>query len=194
MKNSFILFFILLTALLAADEITINFSQTASLLEIAEQTKIPVKKITEYLQLTRLTNYNSTLQELNLDNQDVKKAVTSYKENEKSLYSGIVIVGMLIVFVSLILVGIIISSLQHVSEKKELPRLKIKKTKTVETELGTVTTQDDQLSSGSIIAAITALMLHRSELEEANRIQLTWARSSNNGWREVNAVENKFAR
>lgn len=192
MKNLFILIILISVTIIAADELEYEFSLDKTLLEISNETNIPVKKIAEYLELNDIKDFRVSLQELNLNNNDLNKAIKLFNQNRKSLYSGIVLVGMSIVFVSLMLVGLIISSLQHVGEKKSPKAANDRKQGTAETNFGKVSAPSDELTQNGILAAITALMLHRAEMEEANRIQLTWARPNNSSWREVNAVEDKF--
>ncbi|MCF7883151.1 MAG: OadG family protein [Candidatus Cloacimonetes bacterium] len=192
MKNIWILILLVSVTFIAAEELEYEFSLDKTLLEISAETNVPVKKIAEYLELNDIIDFRVTLRELNLKSEDVNKAIKLFNQNRKSLYSGIVLVGMSIVFASLILVGLIISTLQHVGVKKQPEKAKKNQLETAETDLGKVSAPKGELTQNGIVAAITAMMLHRAEMEENSRIQLTWSRPNSSGWRGVNAVENKF--
>jgi len=71
-------------------------------------------------------------------------------------------------------------------------RIKLTKKKTVKTSSGKVTASVEHISSNGIVAAITALYLHEAEVEEKNRLHLTWKRQAISLWRATNVVENRF--
>jgi len=159
------------------------FDPSTTLLEISERTDVPVKKITQYLKLDDQTKFNVSMQKLEISNEDLEKAFAEYRINKKSFYTGIVFVGMGIVFASLLIVGLIINSLQHIGEPK-----KMKKT-SVQTSSGKVSASKDHISSNGIVAAITAMFLH--DAEERDKINLTWKRQSISAWQAAGMVENR---
>jgi len=181
MKNILILLFILLVVVCFADEQKLQFQPTTTLLEISTQTNIPVKKICQYLKLNEKCKFSSSLQELGVSNEDLEKAIAEYESKTTSFYTGIIFVGMGIVFVSLMITGLIINSLQHFVKSK-------KKTE-VSTPVGTVTAPKDHISSNGIVAAITAMLLH--DADEKDKINLTWKRQAFSGWHAAGMVENK---
>ena len=181
MKNVIFLLIIFLATVCFADEQKSQFPPTATLLEISTQTNIPVKKITQYLKLDNQTEFDVSLKELRISNEDINKAISEYHLNTKSFYTGIIFVGMGIVFASLIITGLIISSLQHISESKK----KVK----IETPVGTVTAPKNHINSNGIVAAITAMFLH--DAEEKEKINLTWKRQAVSVWHAAGMVENK---
>jgi Na+-transporting methylmalonyl-CoA/oxaloacetate decarboxylase gamma subunit len=98
---------------------------------------------------------------------------------------GITLVGMIIVFASLILIGFIINQLSHLQkEKKSSKKRKKRKNK----PNFSVSTQQDEPSSDAIIAAITTVYLHELEVEEQNNLLLTWRRANVSMWKAVNKV------
>ena len=183
MKTILILFIIVFVVTCFANEQEINFSPDTTLLEISSQTNIPVKKITQYLKLEDQTEFNVSMQELGISNKDLKKAIAEYHSNTKSFYTGITLVGMGIVFVSLLLVGFIINLLQHIGEPKK------KKKSVVQTPVGTVTAPKDHISSNGVVAAITAMFLH--DADEKDKIDLTWKRQTISLWNAAGMVENR---
>ena len=183
MKKLIILLMIVFTVTCFAEEKKLNFAPSTTLLEISAQTNIPVKKITQYLKLEDQTEFNVSMQELGISNEDLKKAITEYDNNKKSFYSGIILVGMGIVFVSLLIVGLIIGSLQHIGDPKK------KKRSVVHTSVGKVTTPRNHISSNGIVAAITAMLLH--DTEERDNIELTWKRQTISMWKAAGMVENR---
>ena len=183
MKKIIILLIIVFSITCLANEQEINFSPKTTLQEISTQTKIPVKKIAQYLKLEDQTEFNVSLQELGISNKDLKKAIDEYHSNTRSFYTGIIFVGMGIVFASLLLVGFIINSLQHIGESKK------KKKSVVQTPVGTVTAPKDHISSNGVVAAITAIFLH--DADEKDKIELTWKRQTISLWNAAGMVENR---
>ncbi len=183
MKKVIFLFIIFFTVTCFAKEQKFNFAPSTTLLEISERTDVPVKKITQYLKLDDQTKFNDTMQKLRISNEDLEKAIAEYHVNKNPFYTSIVLIGMSIVFVSLLLVGLIINSLQHIGEPK-----KIKKT-SVQTSSGKVSAPKEYISSNGVVAAITAMFLH--DAEEKDKINLTWKRQSISMWKAAGMVENR---
>ncbi len=181
MKKIFFLLILIFAIACFAAEQKFNFSQGSTLLEISAQTNIPVKKIAQYLKLEDQTKFNLSLQKLGISNKDINSAIAEYNANKKSFYTGISLVGMGIVFASLLLVGFIISLLQHIGEPK-------KKGKVI-TSVGTVTAPQKHINSNGVVAAITAMFLH--DAEEEDRIDLTWKRQTISMWKAAGMVENR---
>ena len=123
MKKIIFLIFIVFAVLGLAEE-KIRFLPTTNLQEISTQTNIPVKKIAQYLKLEDQTKFNLSIQELSISNEDINNAIVEYNTNKKSFYTGISLVGMGIVFASLMLVGFIISLLQHIGDPNKKTKVK----------------------------------------------------------------------
>jgi len=183
MKKLIILLMIVFAVTCFAEEKKLNFAPSTTLLEISAQTNIPVKKITQYLKLKDQTEFNVSLRELGISNEDLEKAITKYDNNKRSFYSGIILVGMGIVFVSLLIVGFIISLLQHIGDPKK------KKKSVVQTSVGKVTAPKDHISSNGIVAAITAMFVN--DAEEKDKIDLTWKAQTISLWKAAGMVENR---
>lgn len=186
MKNIFIIVLLISISLLVAEKAEFNFSNDTNLIVISEQANIPVKKIVELLDLDDISDYNKTISELDISNQQINKAIEEFTENRNSFYAGVALVGMSIVFGSLIVIGLVIASLEHINFEKK------PKKQTVQTSIGKVTSAPEHLSSNGIIAAITAMYLHEMEVEEKNKLHLTWKRQPLSMWRATNMIENRF--
>jgi len=182
MKKIIFLIIIVFAVLSFAEE-KFSFAPTTTLQKISTQTNIPVKQITQYLKLNDQTKFNITIQELGISNEDINNALKDYNANKKSFYTGIIFVGMGIVFASLLLVGFIINLLQHIGNPKK------KKSSATRTSVGKVTISEGQISSNGIIAAITAMFLH--DAEERDKINLTWKRQTISMWQAAGMVENR---
>ncbi len=164
----------------------VEYKGDKTLLDISKESEIPVKKWIQYLEISNETPSSITLNELKLNQKKMDIAFDEYVEHQTSFYAGVVIVGMLIVFASLIITGLIISQLEHFSKKKP----KQGKMKTVKTSAGKVTGPVEHLSSNAIVAAITAIYLHELEVEEQNKLLLTWKRAPLSVWKTAKFMPN----
>lgn len=158
-------------------------TKKSTIMSISKGFDMPIKKLEGKLNLER-SDQNKTLQELNIPVQKIKNIVNQFENNKMEFSWGVVIVGMVVVFLSLLLIGFIISQLQHIEnlgKKKE--KKSVSNSVSVNTSVGKVTALSDQISANAIVAAVTALHLHVMEIEETNKLLLTWKRTSLNLWR-----------
>ncbi len=179
MRKFIFLILIFLPLLLSAennevDKLDSVFPQI-SLAETAFQLEIPVKQLKIYLQLDPATDSALTLEELHISKKAVSKALSEYNGSKHSFYFGIIVVGMLIVFASLIIVGLIINRMQSLKHLDRKPGSADKKT-------NVTAINGEKPSQNDIIAAITTVYLHELEAEEQSRLLLTWKRASLSLW------------
>jgi len=185
MKKYFIILFVIFSVVIFAENSTEkneNFSPQTSLIQLSAQTGIPVKKLKNIMNLKSETDNSATLQDLKIDENTVEKTIAEFSKQKHSYYSGIVVIGMLIVFVSLITIGFVIKQLQHLHlwEKwKKKRQFTSKREITAETEMG----------GDAIVAAITAIYFHEREVEQQNRLLLTWKRTPVNMWKAISRAE-----
>lgn len=173
--NNKIILLILLIVLANGMLAVSNINADMTLREISIATKIPVRKVVEYLDLSRDADIDHSLSSYNLTNEDVEKAISKYDRRKNAYYSGIVVVGMGTVFASLILVALLIAQLRHLDKKKKTPPSKLPDTQ----KPSFAKTADDD-----IIAAITTtLYLYELEIEEKNKLMLTWKRTPLSMWK-----------
>jgi Na+-transporting methylmalonyl-CoA/oxaloacetate decarboxylase gamma subunit len=178
-KLNLILLLILPLLLLAADNVADknnSLSVRMDLKETALHLDIPVKQLKIYLELDPNTDPGLTLEELHISKRAVNKALQNYNNSKQSFYTSIIIIGMLIVFASLIIVGLIIDRmklLRHLEKKQRKPSA----------SLANFTAQgSNKPSQNDVIAAITTIYLHELEAEEENKLLLTWKRASISLW------------
>ncbi|MCF7913153.1 MAG: OadG family protein [Candidatus Cloacimonetes bacterium] len=156
---------------------TLNADMTIR--QISETSKIPVRKVIEYLQLDNEVDVNTPLKELNINADDLQKMVAAYKSQQNKYYLGIVIVGMGTVFASLFLVALIIAQLRHLDKKKSLTQIL-----PAFSSSGLQSDQEDDI----VAAIITTIYLYELEVEESNKLLLTWRRAPLSMWKASNYI------
>ncbi|MCF7919112.1 MAG: OadG family protein [Candidatus Cloacimonetes bacterium] len=180
MKSKILLLVLILMISLAyAAEKKVDDSM--SLAQISAAIHIPVSKLIEYLELPHLVNIHLQLSKLERNDAELQKAITRYEDNENNFHLGIMLVGMFTVFISLLLVALIISQLRHIDKTK-----KVRSSHNLPSVLHpeSITSEDND-----IIAAITAtLYLYELELEENDRLLLTWKRTPLSMWKAANYI------
>jgi len=176
------------SSFLAAEESVLKgFNQSWTVHELAASESVPVKQLTSNLGLDFADIRNRSLSDLGITRQDAESALARYKADEPGMVSSIVLVGMLIVFASLVVVAFFISLFKHlhIFEKIKFRR----KTQTAETEVGVITSRGD-MSENALAAVITAIFLHEEEVDSENRLLLTWKRVSARAWKTGEEMPN----
>ncbi|MFC1887565.1 OadG family protein [Candidatus Cloacimonadota bacterium] len=186
MKKIYLIILLILPVMILAestiDDMISSLSVKMDLAETASHLEIPVKQLKIYLEIDPGTENTLTLEELHISKKALKTALEKYDNSKQSFYTGIVIVGMLIVFASLLIVGFIIDRL------KTLKHLDKKRTKPAADNLKVTAVNGVKSSQNDIIAAITAVFLYELETEEESKLLLTWKRASLSMWN----VSSKF--
>ena len=152
--------------------------------QISESTDLPIKKLINILEL-EIKDDEETPAQYGITKLQLDKTVTNYNKFRYNYYWGIVIIGMVIVFLSLALVGWIIKQLKWLGwiEKFSLKR------KTVSTSLGKLISETTSPRANDIIAVITAIYLHELDTREQNKLLLTWKRASLSFWKATNKID-----
>ncbi len=184
MKKIFVIIMLALFAFgFASEQINLEIKPNMTLQQISNETHIPVKKIINLLD----GDYSkeTTVVETGLTNDAIEKAIEKYNSIKIHYYWSIVAVGMVIVFLSLILIGFIIGLLEHLNiiDKVKEKKADAKKSKT---KIKKITPIDGNLSNDAIVAVVTAIYLHELEVEEKNKMNLTWKRQPLSMWRSSN--------
>ncbi len=158
-----------------------GFSPSWTIHDLAASKSVPVKQLARDLGLDFSSASGKSLSELGISREDAVAAFTRYREAEPGMVGSIVMVGMLIVFVSLVVVAFLISLFKHfhIFEKK----------RTVKTEMGKVSSYGD-MSGKAVAAVITAVFLYEEEVDTENRLLLTWKRVSARRWKTGDEMPN----
>jgi hypothetical protein len=175
MKIKIIIVLVLLFCafLTAANEKATNDSK--SLIQISSITYTQVFKLMEYLELDRSVNLQVPLSGLGRNNEDLQKALQLYQKNLISFYFGVALVGLFTVFSGLLLISLVIYQLRHLDKKKKVRPSKLPESNFTGMEIS---------ESDAITAAITAtIYLHELEVEENNKLLLTWKRNTLSMWK-----------
>jgi len=183
----FITFFGSFSFLAAEESALKGFNQSWTIHELAASESIPVKQLTSNLGLDFADIRNSSLSDLGITRQDAESALVRYRADEPGMVSGIVLVGMLIVFASLVVVAFFISLFKHLYILEMIKSRS--KSQTAETEVGIITSRGE-MSDNALAAVITAIFLHEEEVDSENRLLLTWKRVSARAWKTGEEMPN----
>lgn len=155
--------------------------------DLARAESIPVKNLATELDLVLADAGDRSLAELGITARDAAGAIDRYRDGEPRMVGGIVAVGMIIVFASLVIVAFLISLFQHLHalDRVRSPR----KFRSVKSVVGTITSQGD-LGEQSIAAVVAAIFLHEEEVDAENRLLLTWKRAAGSAWRTNASMPN----
>ena len=156
--------------------------------ELAASQKIPVKKLCTALDLDLSSLNGSTLSSLGIDEETAANAVIEYRSSEDRLVRSIILVGMAIVFTSLIVVAFLVSLLRHLQFFERRSKAD-NGSRSVPSVVGTITSSGD-LSDYSIAAVVATIFLHEEEVDAENRLLLTWRRSTGSAWRTGGLMPN----
>jgi len=167
-------------ALLAQQTVIYSFNELSSLSEVAQVLNIPIKKLKAMLgnddPLDKSWD-NLSLQALGIGLDTIIEIESDFNEGISSYAASVLMVGMLVVFTALILTSLIISQLVHLNrEKKSSIAIKVNSS-------GQLKSAPKNISSNLIVAAVTALHMHKMDLEERRKMVLTFRRTPTNQWR-----------
>ncbi len=155
-----------------------GLTSNATLIEVSQSTQIPVKKLKTYLELAADVSNDATLHDLNISLEKVNTLEKKFSKDIIAYARSITMVGMIVVFVSLIFTGIFIGLLKFAAPKNK-KNVKIVKSRHANNE---------GISANAIVAAITALHIHMLEVEQ-DPIMLTWKRVANTTWQNFSRMK-----
>ena len=163
-----------------------TFRSSWTLRELAEANGVPLGKLAPALKKDALKDAGTELNKLEVDRASARRAIEKYRQTESAFVQNIVMIGMLIVFCSLILVAVLIGLLRYLSfgEKKNKSDRK-----SIRSVVGTIRSSGD-MSSYAIAAVVAAIFLHEEEVKQENRLLLTWKRTSTNMWKSARTMPN----
>ena len=154
----------------------VNLNSEKTLTQVSVSLGIPTAKLLELLNIDPDTNLNSTIRELNIDQNQIDYATIRFRKELWGYSLNIVLIGMVVIFLSLSLTGIIVGQLRFIATKNL-----DKAAKQIIPKLDNVKYRDT--SYNSVVAAITALHLHLQEAEESSKMTLAWSREPVSVWK-----------
>lgn len=165
------------------------YQSSWTLREFADANQVPPRKISAALAKDLDIQASSTLSELGVTKADAKEALAEYRKGELGFVRNIAETGMLIVFVSLIVVAVLIGLLRHLhifDKKGNTPRPGKRSVRSI---VGTISSSGD-MSDYALAAVVAAIFLHEEEVEEEKKLLLTWKRASTNMWKASRSMPN----
>ncbi len=192
----------------------ISFAQDAekslesrTLRELSEDTSYPIKKLSSKLGLNiDESQYDKPLSRFGITVERVNQAIADYEEGKNQFIWNIVATGMIIVFIALIATGSVVALLEYfhrLSTRKgkrkgqqkleaepETPPVPVRRRRRY-AEPVKRSGEDEQPDWHTIVAIATAIRLHESSIEEANRILATWTKASVSAWKTSRTMPNR---
>jgi len=161
-----------------------NFDETSTLAQISRTFSIPIKKLKNLMGFKVKNQEHHSIQLLGKSVEEVIEVIDDYQETVHNYGWAVTLVGMLVVFSALIITSIVISQLIYLNREKKPKKDSSKPVaasdaKPKEMAADTATDPDRD----SMIAAITALHLYKTDLEERRKLALTFRRTPTNQWR-----------
>lgn len=185
----------------AGKSVEFTISEHYNLRAVADSINMPIKKLKAML-APELKLYGETHPEfkglktqsrqwdkislagLNIPSATIAENFNNFTNKTMKYGYSITVVGILVVFFSLLLISVIINQFQHIAKTKNIKSKKSSKTATttVQTPVGKVTGLTSDISSNAIVAVITALHKHKLSVEERVKIEMTFSRTHVNMW------------
>ena len=168
--------------LLAQETIQYGFNTTSTLEFISSKYSVPIKKLKLLLKLDSNDPSLNTrsIQALEIAPDSVQAALLEFKETLSQTGGNIVLVGILVVFSSLLITSLVIMQLRHLNiltqEKPSKADLRINKS-------GKLLSAKPHVSPNEIAAVIAVVHIFQFQLEERRRLSLTFNREKANFWR-----------
>ena len=182
-----------------------GYLQRRTLRDLAGDTEYPIKKLRNILGLdVGRSGYDKPLSDFGISPQRVSRAIRTYEEGESDFLWSITATGMIIVFIALIITGVVVALLElfHRMDIQQRLRRKTMAESEADTKVASrgkkrkrsaisrKITAADVLDAPTVAAIATAIRLHESSLEEANRILATWTKASVSMWKSNRTMPN----
>lgn len=165
-------------AFLAHQKAIRQFDETSTLSDISKTFSIPIHKLKTMLGFKGDNQDHYSIQLLGKTTDDIENAIQEYQDHVQGFGWSVTLIGMLVVFSALIITSFFIGQLVHLNREKKTKEDKAKPAPTAKaSEVAKV------LDHGALVAAITALHLHRMDMEERRKLALTFRRTPTNQWR-----------
>lgn len=168
-------------ALLAKQYSDLGFTELSTLSEVSASLNMPIKKLKQMMDLPEPVSRrwdSASLQALDFTPQMIEKLHQEFTDNSVAYGASVTLVGMLTVFLALLVTSLVISQLIHLNRKPKPRQADI----TISAK-GKLQSASPTLNQNVIVAAITALHIHRQSIEDRRRLVLTFRRTPTNQWR-----------
>jgi len=173
-------------ALLAKQFSIYGFTELTTMLELASLRNVPIKKLRNLVGINSLERGKDgfSMQALELDPAHMDSLTQQFNQGTLPYGLSVTAVGMLIVFSALLITSIIIGQLMRVNKK---PRLEDRHL--VIDRSGKLVSGHHNIDPDVVAAAITALHLYKTAIQERRRLLLTFKRTPTNQWRASQVLE-----
>jgi len=168
-------------ALLAKQYSDLGFTELSTLSEVAASLNMPIKKLKQMMDLPEPVSRRwdgASLQALDFTPQMMEKLHQEFTADSVAYGISVTMVGMLTVFMALLVTSLVISQLIHLNRKPKPRQADINVS-----AKGKLQSASPTLNQNVIVAAITALHIHRQSIEDRRRLVLTFRRTPTNQWR-----------
>ena len=169
-------------ALMAINVFSFSQSELKMIEDVAFKQGVPQKSLIKFAKQEQELNSKYEITEVNLE-----KLSRKFDKDILPFAGKLTIIGMLVVFVSLIVIGVIIGQIKHISRNNK-PK-KRKNRKVVQTSIGSIETTESDISTNSVIAVITALHMHIQEVDAKNKLNMDWKRAPVSMWKSVSKAK-----
>lgn len=160
-----------------------------SIKEFSVEKNIPFKKLMNYLDNGDDLTSDMELKQIGLSITELESIIEDFRGNQRSYLIGVTGIGMLIVFLSLLLISLIIGLLKYLNLEKPTTTSKDENLKTNSIKVKPTGTGD--LSPGVLASIAATINLHEMETSEANRLILTINRESGSKmWKSIKSMPN----
>lgn len=147
---------------------------------------LPASNIIEILDLPGLDPDKPIIEQPELTAARLHQAIIEFDQKKWGFSWSIVLVGMLVIFTSLLITGTFVSQIQNL-HFNDLRNLFSKQKKKKLPEISASSSQTN-ISPNAIIAVICALNAHIQDAETQNKLELTWSREPVSLWKSTNKI------
>lgn len=167
-------------ALLAQQYSIHGFTELSTLSELAAIKSVPVKKLRAWAGLSSSDKRfdNNSLQALGKTQAELEEFVGKFRSEMLNYGLTITVFGVLVVFFALSITALVISQLKRLNKEPKKKQEQV----IVADKQGKVISHPQDLNMDIIAAAITALHMHKQNIEDRRRLLLTFRRQRADQW------------
>ena len=157
-----------------------GFTELSTLSELAAIKSVPVKKLRAWAGLSSSDKRfdNNSLQALGKTPAELEEFVGKFRSEMLNYGLTITVFGVLVVFFALSITALVISQLKRLNKEPKKKQEQV----IVADKQGKVISHPQDLNMDIIAAAITALHMHKQNIEDRRRLLLTFRRQRADQW------------